>query len=193
MIGVFGKPSSSGWWRVIPTRPSVMYEGQTTSVPASAWEIAVFASSSSEMSLSTSPSRTKPQWPCDVYSQRQTSVMTVRPGCASFTARTASWTTPSESYAPDPTSSLADGMPKSSTPGTPAAWRSPASETSSLIDRREMPGMEATGSRVASSATTKSGWIRWRTRARSRGRGLEAPWLRAGVACASRGSSRRGL
>ena len=32
------------------------------------------------MSLSTSPSRTKPQWPCEVYSQRQTSVITTQVG-----------------------------------------------------------------------------------------------------------------
>ena len=97
MIGVSGWPSSSSWWRIIPTRPSIMSEGATTSAPASACEIAVFASSSIVMSLSTSPSRTKPQWPCDVYSQRQTSVITVSSGCASFSARTAIWTTPSSS------------------------------------------------------------------------------------------------
>ncbi len=37
--------------------------GATASAPASAWEIAVLASSSTVMSLSTSPSRMKPQWP----------------------------------------------------------------------------------------------------------------------------------
>ena len=74
------------------------------------------------MSLSISPSRTNPQWPCDVYSQRQTSVTTVRSGCAYFSARTASCTTPSSSYAPEPTSSFACGIPNRITPGTPAAW-----------------------------------------------------------------------
>ena len=50
--------------------------GATASAPASAWEIAVLASSSTERSLSTSPpARTMPQWPCEVYSQRQTSVI----------------------------------------------------------------------------------------------------------------------
>ena len=71
--------------------------GATASAPASAWEIAVFASSSTVMSLSTSPSRTKPQWPCEVYSQRQTSVITVSSGWASLSARTAICTTPSSS------------------------------------------------------------------------------------------------
>ena len=63
------------------------------------------------MSLSTSPSRTIPQWPCDVYSHRQTSVITTSSGWASFSARTAIWTTPSGSYAPDPASSLDAGIP----------------------------------------------------------------------------------
>ena len=48
--------------------------GQTTSAPASTCETAVRASSSSVASLSTSSSRSTPQWPCDVYSHRQTSV-----------------------------------------------------------------------------------------------------------------------
>ncbi len=75
------KPSSSSWWRIAPIRPSIMSLGATTSAPASAWEIAVLASSSIVRSLSTSPSRTNPQWPCEVYSQRQTSVITTRSGC----------------------------------------------------------------------------------------------------------------
>ena len=44
---MFGWPSSSSWWRMAPTRPSIMSEGATMSAPASAWEIAVRASSSS--------------------------------------------------------------------------------------------------------------------------------------------------
>ena len=48
--------------------------GQTTSAPASTCETAVRASSSSEASLSISSPRRTPQWPCAVYSQRQTSV-----------------------------------------------------------------------------------------------------------------------
>ena len=80
MIGTAAWPSSSSWWRITPTRPSIMSLGATASAPASAWEIAVFASSSRVMSLSTSPSRTKPQCPCEVYSQRQTSVNTSRSG-----------------------------------------------------------------------------------------------------------------
>ncbi len=73
--------------------------GATASAPAPAWEIAVFASSSTERSLSTSgaPSRITPQWPCEVYSQRQTSVITIRSGWASFSARTAICTIPSSS------------------------------------------------------------------------------------------------
>ena len=58
-------PSSSSWARIAPTRPSIMSLGATTSAPASACEIAVLASSSMVRSLSTSPSRTTPQWPCE--------------------------------------------------------------------------------------------------------------------------------
>ena len=48
--------------RQLPTLPSIMSEGATTSAPASACEIAVLASSSSVTSLSTSPSsRRTPQ------------------------------------------------------------------------------------------------------------------------------------
>ena len=97
MIATSEWPSSSSWERIAPTRPSIMSLGATTSAPASACEIAVLASSSIVMSLSTSPSRTMPQWPCDVYSHRQTSVITTSSGWASFSARTAIWTTPSGS------------------------------------------------------------------------------------------------
>ncbi len=59
------------------TRPSIMSDGATMSTPASAWLTAVFANSSSVTSLTTQPlSSSAPQWPWDVYSHRQTSVMT---------------------------------------------------------------------------------------------------------------------
>ena len=50
--------------RIAPTRPSIMSLGATASAPASTWLTAVRASSSSVSSLSTSPSRSTPQWPC---------------------------------------------------------------------------------------------------------------------------------
>src|SRR5947207_8720490 len=76
MIGSSLWPSASSWERRAPTRPSIMSLGATTSAPAFAWEMAVLASSSRLMSLSICPSgRTTPQWPCDVYSHRHTSVM----------------------------------------------------------------------------------------------------------------------
>jgi hypothetical protein len=52
-IGMSEWPSSSSWWRIVPTRPSIMSLGATASAPARAWEIAVLASSSTVMSLST--------------------------------------------------------------------------------------------------------------------------------------------
>ena len=111
MIGVSDRPCSSSAARSAPTRPSIMSLGATASAPASAWETAVRASSSSVWSLSTTPSsRSTPQWPCDVYSHRQRSVMTNRSGCAALIARVASWMTPSSSHAPEPSSSLARGQ-----------------------------------------------------------------------------------
>ena len=174
MIGTSEWPSSSSWKRIAPTRPSIMSLGATASAPASACEIAVRASSSTVMSLSTSPSRTNPQWPCDVYSQRHTSVITTRSGWASLSARTAICTMPSSSYAPEPASSLSAGIPKRSTAPIPEAWISVASATSSEIEKRSIPGIDSTGSRTSEPETTKSGWTRCagessvsRTRSRS--------------------------
>src|SRR5918999_3970574 len=128
--------------------------GATASAPERACEMAVFASSSRVRSLSTLPSSsTIPQWPCEVYPHRHTSVITSRSGCASLIARTASCTTPSSSYAPEPCSSLSAGTPNSRTPGMPSACASPASATAFEIDSRSIPGMASTGVRPSPSWT----------------------------------------
>src|SRR5918994_199317 len=64
-------------------------------------------------------------------------------------------------------------MPKSISAPIPAAAISPASSTRLEIEKRSMPGIDGTSSRIPSPATTKAGWIRWvgessvsRTRAR---------------------------
>src|SRR5438874_451874 len=161
MIGVSEWPSASSWERRAPTRPSIMSLGATMSAPALACEIAVLASSSRLMSLSTSPSgRTTPQWPCDVYSHRHTSVMTTSSGCASLIARTASCTTPSSSYAPDPCSSFSAGMPKSRTDGMPSACATPASSTACEIERRSTPGIASIGVRLSVPSSTNRGRTR---------------------------------
>ena len=66
-------------------------------------------------------------------------------------------------------------------------------ETSSEIEKRSMPGIEATSSRTPSPATTKAGWIRWdgessvsRTRPRSASRSTRA---RSGARSASTAST----
>ncbi len=64
------------------------------SAPAFACETALFARISSVASLSTSVPFRIPQWPWSVYSQKQTSVTTMRPGTASLIARTAVWMIP---------------------------------------------------------------------------------------------------
>ena len=98
-----------------------MSEGATKSAPASAWETAAAASTSTVASFSTSPSSTIPQWPWLVYSQRQVSANTTRPGAAALISRMARWAGPSAAWAAEPRSSLTAGIPKISTPGMPRA------------------------------------------------------------------------
>ena len=75
-----------------PMRPSIMSDGATMSAPASACESAVRTSSPTLSSFLISPSTTTPQWPCEVYSHRQTSVITRMFGSAFLIARTAACT-----------------------------------------------------------------------------------------------------
>ena len=113
MIGVSLRPCSSSAARSAPTRPSIMSLGASASAPAAASDTAVRASSSSVRSLSTTPSsRSTPQWPWLVYSHRHRSGITSRSGFAALIARVASWTTPSSSHAPEPSSSFAAGQPE---------------------------------------------------------------------------------
>ena len=66
------------------------------SAPAAAWLTAVLASRGNVGSLSTAPSGiSTPQWPWLMYSQRQTSVMTMSLGQRSLRRRTACCTMPS--------------------------------------------------------------------------------------------------
>ena len=134
MIGVCGSAS-----RIAPTRPSIMSLGATTSAPASTWLTAVRASSSSVSSFSTSPSRSTPQCPWLVYSQRHTSVTSVRPGTSARSARSARCTIPSSSQAPEPSSSFSSGIPKRSTARTPSDASSAASRTISSTERWAIP------------------------------------------------------
>ena len=77
---VGGGAASSSAARMAATRPSIMSLGATMSAPAWASETAVRASRARVESLSMSivvavAVTTMPQWPCEVYSQRQTSAM----------------------------------------------------------------------------------------------------------------------
>ena len=132
--------------------------GATASAPASAWETAVRASSSSVWSLSTTPSgRSTPQWPWLVYSHRHRSAITSRSGCAALMARVASWMMPSSSHAPVPCSSLAAGRPNSSTAGMPSPCAIPASSTAWSMLRWSIPGIVGIGVRPLAPATTNIG------------------------------------
>src|SRR2546428_3198019 len=134
--------------------------GATRSAPARAWLTAVFASNSTDASLSIRPSRTTPQCPWSVYWHRRTSDITTRSGAALLIARTASGTTPRSSYAPCPSGSFSAGSPKRITAGIPSAASSSASDAASSIVRREIPGMEGIAGSVPESSRTKSGCTR---------------------------------
>ena len=117
-----------------PTRPSIMSDGATMSAPAAACDSAVRVSCSTVASLTTWSSTRMPQWPCEVYSQRQTSVITSRPGTSRLIALTAACTGASGSAAAEPTASFSSGSPNSSTPGIPALLIAWASLTASSTD-----------------------------------------------------------
>src|SRR6266542_1625696 len=146
-MAVRSNPFSSRARRIAATRPSIMSEGATTSTPALACDSAAFARSGSVASLSTSPSRITPQWPCEVNSSRQTSVTTRICGTSFFSRRTVSWTAAPSSQASLPISSFLSGIPKRMTAGTPSERSSCASATASSGERRETPGREEIGCR----------------------------------------------
>src|SRR5918996_2492443 len=156
-MGTRSKPSPSSAPRIAPTRPSIMSLGATASAPASAWLTAVRARSSRVTSFRISPPSTTPQWPCDVYSQRQTSVRSTSPGTRSRSDRKARWTMPSSSYAPEAASSFSSGMPKSRTAGTPSRCASSASSQRRSTERWAMPGRPSSGRSTPSPGQTKSG------------------------------------
>src|SRR5436305_1392653 len=131
--------------------------GHTTSAPASTCETAVRARISSVASLSTSSSRRTPQCPCDVYSQRQTSVSRSSSGKRPRSSRRARCTTPSSAQAPEPSASLSSGMPNRMTDLTPlrtgrdvwgeALLRSPQGPTYNAVARQLTPLFYAAGRR----------------------------------------------
>src|SRR3954452_13149286 len=132
--------------------------GATMSAPASAWLTAVRASSSRLRSLSTSPSTTTPQWPCDVYSQRQTSVRRTSSGKNRRSSRSPFWTIPPSSHAPVASSSFSHGIPKSITALTPEEASRSTSCGSPWRSKRAIPG---SSSFASGSGATKSGMTNW--------------------------------
>jgi hypothetical protein len=97
MIATPSKPRSSNAFLIAPTRPSIMSDGATISAPAVACDTAARTSCSTVTSLATSCPARMPQWPCDVYSHRHTSVTTTVSGELRLIARTALCTGASES------------------------------------------------------------------------------------------------
>jgi hypothetical protein len=128
--------------------------GATTSAPASTWLTAVRAMSSIEASFATSPFSITPQCPCEVYSQRHTSVTSTRSGYRSRSERNARWTMPSAAYAPVPSSSLASGIPNRITAERPRPSSSSASRERSSTEKRPSAG---SSSFARLSGPTKSG------------------------------------
>ena len=136
--------------RSAATRPSIMSLGATTSAPAFAWTTAIFASTSSVASLSTSISpprrlRRMPQWPWSVYSSTHTSVMTRRSGAALFISATARGTGPSGSSAEEPLASFFSGKPKRRAPPTPLATISFAWAAAMETGSWKIPGIVEMG------------------------------------------------
>ena len=186
------RPSSSSAARMAPTRPSIMSLGAITSAPARACDSAVRASSSTLASLSTDPSaRSRPQWPWLVYSHRHRSAITSTSGWASLIARVASWTAPSSSQAPEPSSSLCAGMPKSRTRGD--AQRVGLARLGDGAGDREPVdaghGADRQRARRGPPRRRAAGRSR-RDPAASRARGRAAPAWRAGGAGAFAGRAR---
>src|SRR5208337_4593506 len=76
--------------------------------------------SATSLLMSVSWPVTMPQCPCDMYSQRQTSPISSRPGTSRLMARVAFCTIPLSAQAPVATSSFDSGSPKRMTLGMPS-------------------------------------------------------------------------
>ena len=92
-----------------------------------------------------------------MYSHRQTSPISSRPGTSRLMARAAFCTMPSSAHAPVATSSFVSGRPKRITLGMPNDFTSAHSFTASSIDKLYTPGMERTSLRMPSPGQTNSG------------------------------------
>ena len=101
-----------------------------------------------------------PQCPCDMYSHRQTSPISSRPGTSRLMARVAFCTMPSSAHAPVAISSLVSGSPNRITLGMPSAFTSAHSFTASSMERLNTPGMERTSLRTPSPGQTNSGYTK---------------------------------
>ena len=164
---MFSNSAASRPLRMAATRPSIMSDGATISIPAFACETAVRARISKVGSLRISYSCvapfaevffcTIPQWPCDMYSHRQTSPISSIPGTSLFNARAARWTMPSSAQAPVAVSSFVSGKPNKIRAFTPSAKASRASFTASSTERLNTPGMEPMGLRTPSPGQINKG------------------------------------
>ncbi len=181
---MLAKPLASSAVRMAPTRPSIMSLGAMISMPARACETAVLArisrvgslaiSNASAANFSASAAAdpvvttvfgppgfaagsTMPQCPWLMYSHRQTSPITIRPGTAALMARVAFCTMPSSAQAPVATSSFFSGSPNRITAGMPSDFTSRHSFTVSSMERLNTPGILPIGLRTPSPAQTNSG------------------------------------
>ena len=152
-----------------PTWPSIIPDGAITSAPASAWVIATEAYRSRVASLSTEPSsRSTPQCPWSVYSSRHASaISTTSSPTSSRSERSATCTTPSGESAPEPTASLTEGTPNSTTAGTPRSARARTSFRRLSWVCCTTPGIEATGSGASIPCFTNNGATRSSTESRA--------------------------
>ena len=139
------------------TRPSIISEGAMISAPACASVTLIFARRGRVSSFKICSPSTKPQCPCEVYSQRQTSATTSREGYFFLIWRMALCVMPSGAYACEPTASFSLGIPKISTPAMPLAATSASISSMRSTEYWNTPGIEGIGFLIFSPSITKMG------------------------------------
>jgi len=152
-----GKPLPSSAWRIAVTWPSIMADGAIMSAPAFAATTAWRPRFSIVWSLCTSPWAITPQWPCEVYSQKQVSEITTIPGAASLLRLIIRAIRPFGFHESLPSASLWCDTPNSISARTPAAAISFTAAASLRSGMRNTPGMLSTGAKSSSSSSTKIG------------------------------------
>ena len=102
-----------------------------------------------------------PQWPCSIYSHKQTSVITNSCGSSFFSKRTVCCTMPLAAYAPEALASFLSGIPNNNMAGTPISWALAASRANSSGESWKTPGIAEMGRRSLRPGRTNNGRTNW--------------------------------